>query len=79
MKTHNGIGRYVDIHKISALTDYQIMEFWSLRNKDSFFSVIQIASKVFLISGSEKYITNAMIPENLSGHPHLGQTMTSGK
>jgi len=37
MKTHNGIGRYVDIHKISALTDYQIMEFWSLRNKDSFF------------------------------------------
>lgn len=37
MKTHDGIGKHVNIHKISSLTDYKIMEFWKLRNKDDFF------------------------------------------
>lgn len=37
MKTHDGIGQHVNLHKISSLTDYKIMEFWNLRNKEEFF------------------------------------------
>lgn len=36
MKTHDGIGEYVDIHKISSLTDYQIFDFWKLRDRQAF-------------------------------------------
>lgn len=39
MKSHNGIGEHANFHKISSLTDYQILEFWSLRNKDNFFEI----------------------------------------
>lgn len=38
MKTHNGIGKYANFHKISVLTDIQILDFWHLRNRDEFFA-----------------------------------------
>lgn len=39
MKTHDGIGEHANFHKISSLSDYQIMEFWNLRSKDKFFAM----------------------------------------
>lgn len=38
MFSHDGKGKNIDIHKISSLTDYQIMDFWKLGNRDEFFS-----------------------------------------
>lgn len=37
MKTHDGKGTHVNIHKISSLTDYKIMEFWGIRDRAAFF------------------------------------------
>lgn len=36
MLTHDGKGTYADFHKISTLTDFQIMDFWALNSLDSF-------------------------------------------
>lgn len=37
LNAHDGSGDYVDIHKITALSDYQIRDFWSLNNHDDFY------------------------------------------
>lgn len=37
MLAHNGEGEYVNIHKISTLSDYQIDEFWYLRSPEKFY------------------------------------------
>ncbi len=34
--THDGKGKYVNIHKISTLSDYQIKDFWSLNDRNAF-------------------------------------------
>lgn len=36
IKEKDGAGDYVQIHKITTLTDYQIMQFWSIENSKSF-------------------------------------------
>ena len=35
--THDGKGTYVDIHKISSKTEFQIKDFWLLNDRDGFF------------------------------------------
>lgn len=35
--THDGKGNFLDIHKISSKTEFQIKDFWSLNDRDSFF------------------------------------------
>lgn len=37
MHSHDGHGKYVDIHKISTKTDFQIMDFWKLNSRAEFF------------------------------------------
>ncbi|MBD5386674.1 DUF3854 domain-containing protein [bacterium] len=39
MGSVQGVGEYVSIHKISVLSDIQIMNFWDLRDKDKFFRI----------------------------------------
>ena len=39
MGSVQGVGEYVSAHKISVLSDIQIMNFWNLRDKDKFFSI----------------------------------------
>lgn len=36
MFTHDGKGKYVNIHKISSLSDYQIKDFWHLNDRNAF-------------------------------------------
>ena len=36
MLQHDGKVKYLDIHKISSKTDYQIYDYWSLNDKDKF-------------------------------------------
>lgn len=36
--THNGKGRYVNIHKVTSKTDNQIRDYWLLNSKEEFFS-----------------------------------------
>lgn len=48
MLTHNGLGTYADFHKISSLTDFQIMDFWHLRDRDEFFRVHEAEIKPLL-------------------------------
>ncbi|MBD5273399.1 MAG: DUF3854 domain-containing protein [Bacteroides sp.] len=36
--TINGMGEYVSIHKISTVSDFEIMNYWNLRDKDKFFA-----------------------------------------
>lgn len=36
MYAHDGRGTFVDIHKISSLSDYQIRDFWLLNDRDGF-------------------------------------------
>lgn len=38
MAAHDGKGTFLDIHKISVATDFQIMDFWKLRDRDAFFA-----------------------------------------
>ena len=35
--THDGKGTFLDIHKISSKTEFQIKDFWSLNDRDGFF------------------------------------------
>lgn len=35
--SHDGIGRFADIHKLSSKTDFQIKDFWCLNDRDAFF------------------------------------------
>lgn len=35
--THDGKGVFLDIHKISSKTEFQIKDFWALNDRDSFF------------------------------------------
>lgn len=37
MKKHDGVGEYANFHKISTMTDLQIMDYWNLRDRDIFF------------------------------------------
>lgn len=37
INSHNGIGQYVDIHKISTKTEMQIRDFWHLNSSKEFF------------------------------------------
>lgn len=37
MHSHTGTGDYLDIHKITTLTDFQIRDFWMLNSKKDFF------------------------------------------
>lgn len=36
--SHDGIGEYVDIFKISSKSDYQIKDYWLLNDRDAFFN-----------------------------------------
>ena len=36
MFTHDGRGKWADIHKISTLSDYQIRDFWALNDREAF-------------------------------------------
>lgn len=36
--SHDGIGKYVDIFKISSKSDYQIKDYWLLNDRDAFFN-----------------------------------------
>lgn len=38
MNTHNGQSTYVDIHKISSMSDLKIRDFWGLNSRDAFFA-----------------------------------------
>ena len=37
MHTHDGKGQFLDIHKITSKTDFQIKDFWLLNDRDGFF------------------------------------------
>ena len=37
MYSHDGVGRYVSVHKITSRTDNQIMDFWHLNSRKEFF------------------------------------------
>lgn len=37
LNAHNGQAEFVDIHKITALSDFQIRDFWSLNNHEDFY------------------------------------------
>lgn len=37
MNTHNGKGKWLDIHKITSLSDFNIRDFWHLNNRQAFF------------------------------------------
>lgn len=39
MLTHDGKGKFADIHKISTLSDFKIMDFWKLRDREAFFEL----------------------------------------
>ncbi len=39
MNSHDGIGRYVNIHKISSLSDMQIRDFWTLNDYKAFYAL----------------------------------------
>lgn len=60
MKSHNGIGIYADFHKISSITDYQIMEFWHLRDREKFFKrhKVQIENLSYFRFGKVYYKRN---------------------
>lgn len=37
MNEHDGKGTFLNIHKITSMSDYQIRDFWNLNDKDEFF------------------------------------------
>ena len=39
MNEHDGKGHFLNIHKISSLSDFQIRDFWNLNDKDKFFEL----------------------------------------
>ena len=57
MATHDGHGTHIDLHKISVLTDFQIMDFWKLRDRDAFFSLhaSELESLTWFKFGKIKY------------------------
>lgn len=39
MNTHNGVGKWLNIHKITEMSDTQICDFWSLNDAQKFFEL----------------------------------------
>ena len=37
MHSHDGVGTYLNVHKITSKTDFQIQDFWALNDRDTFF------------------------------------------
>lgn len=70
MLSHNGIGEFVSVHKISSTTDFQIQDFWHLNSRKDFFDKYadQIKGLVtFRFSGISYVVENGNIKETERG------------